>query len=272
MEDSSFAPTVQPTSELADLAVDSMVVTLVPDLNVRSEPRLSGKSRGTVPSGEVAFVVDGPVKLDGHPWYLLASDSPCADPDDPRFPCQFWMGWVAGASEGGSPWIRPEPEACPPGRLDVSLYLSSTGLRRLSCFGDASWTLRAYIAPSAGGRGGTSIFSTEPGWLDTWGSIAFPQPEQTKFDNSSELAMHVHPDLGCSFGGGTPGCPFEALAGQWVIIQGHLDDPAAATCRPIYNPLWVDSVEEPLPPLPDLAEVVLRCRATFVATDVQPAP
>jgi hypothetical protein len=127
------------------------------------------------------------------------------------------------------------------------------------------------MAPIGGDRGGTSIFSTEPQWLDAWGSLIFPQLEEREDDPSSALVMYAHPDLGCGFGGRSDGCAFEPFLGQWIEIQGHLDDPAAATCMPVYNPLWVDTLEEPIPPLPDVAETVLRCRSVFVATAVRAA-
>jgi hypothetical protein len=146
-----------------------------------------------------------------------------------------------------------------------------TALQRLSCFGDATWTLRAYMAPIGGDRGGTSIFSTEPAWLDAWGTVIFPQLEEREDDGSPDLFMYAHPDLGCAFGVRNAGCAFAPFVGQWIDIQGHLDDPAAATCIAVYNPLWVDTLEEPLPPLPDPPETVLRCRSLFVATDVQAA-
>jgi hypothetical protein len=40
---------------------------------------------------------------------------------------------------------------------------------------------------------------------------------------------------------------------------------------PVYNPLWVDTLEEPLPPLPDVAASALRCRSALVAIDVKVA-
>jgi len=246
-----------------------MVVTLVGDLTVRAEPNLDGKRLGKLPAGEIAFVAAGPVTADGHAWYQLASDSACREPNDARFHCNWWMGWVAGTAEDGSRWLKPNAEACRSGPLDVSTYLGMTALHRLSCFGDATWTLRAYMAPVGGDRGGTSIFSTEPGWLDAWGTVIFPQLEEREEDGSSDLFMYAHPDLGCGFGGRNAGCAFAPFLGQWIEIQGHLDDPAAATCMPVYNPLWVDALEEPLPTLPDLAATVLRCRSVFVATDVQ---
>ncbi len=249
----------------------SMVITRVSDLTVRSEPALDGERLGTLPVDEVAFVANGPVNADGHTWYQLASDTTCAEPDDTRFHCNWWMGWVAATGDDGRPWLTPSSEACPSGPLDVPTYLGMTALHRLSCFGDATWTLRAYMAPVGGDRGGTSLFSTEPAWLDAWGTVIFPQLEEREEDGASDLFMYAHPDLGCEWGGRNAGCAFAPFVGQWIEIQGHLDDPAAASCRPVYNPLWIDSLEEPRPPLPDVAETVLRCRSVFVATAVRAA-
>lgn len=259
------------TSSPAGIQPGSMVVTRVSDLTVRAEPALYGKRLGVLPVDEAAFVADGPVNADGHTWYQLASDSPCPEPDDTRFHCTWWMGWVAGAAEDGGRWLKPTAAACPSRSLDVTTYLSMTALHRLSCFGDAAWTLRGYMAPVGGDRGGTSIFSTEPAWLDAWGTVIFPQLEEREDDGGNELFMYAHPDLGCSFGGRNAACAFAPFVGQWIEIEGHLDDPAAATCMPIYNPQWLDSLEEPIPPLPDVAESVMRCRSLFVATAVRAA-
>lgn len=254
------------------LSRNTLVIAAVSDLSVRTEPTRQSERLGVIPAGEVAFVVDGPVLADGRDWYSLASDSTCPVASASAFHCQPWNGWVAADHEDGTPLLEPLTDACPTGPLDLAAFLDTTALMRLACFGDATWKLRAFIASSTDGRGGTSLFKTEPGWLDAWGSLVFPQTEPSQYDTSSALAMHAHPDLGCEFGGLNPGCAFAEFAGEWVIITGHHDDPAASTCAPTYNSMWTDSMDPPLPPLPDEASTILGCRSAFVATNVEAAP
>lgn len=270
---SSTTPTGSPGPPEA-LRIDTIAVTLVDDLSVRDGPSTSGARLGVLgPAGEAVFVVSGPVAADGHDWYQLASvwepsPSVCEPAPEPSLRCHDWFGWAAGKGASGEPWLAPRPDNCPAHPLDTSAYLSLAPQERLACFGDQPWTLRAYMAPEAGGRGGLSPYRIDPAWLDGWGAVIFPQPEESELDGSSALFMHVHPALGkCDFGGRNAECPFAALAGQWVEITGHLDDPAASSCVAILND-WAVGLD--IDPPPERDSAVVQCRSAFVATGVTP--
>jgi hypothetical protein len=270
---SSPTPTGSPAAP-EGLSIDTIAVTLVDDLSVRDEPSTSGVRLGVLgPAGEAVFVVSGPVATDGRDWYQLASvwepyQGGCEPAPEPSLRCHDWFGWAAGTGASGEPWLAPRPDSCPAPPLDTSAYLSLAPLERLACFGDQPWTLRAYMAPESGCRCGLSPYRIEPAWLGGWeGAVIFPQPEESQMDGSSALLMHVHPALGdCDFGGHNAECPFAALAGQWVEIIGHLDDPAASTCVAVINDWAVD--QEGIAPPPDRDASVVDCRSVFVATGV----
>ena len=59
-----------------------------------------------------------------------------------------------------------------------------------------------------------------------------------------------------------PGSRVAAVEG-WVLVTGHVNDPAAATCHYVYPPDWTDS------PQPD-AQAVSQCNASFVITGITP--
>jgi hypothetical protein len=104
-----------------------------------------------------------------------------------------------------------------------------------------------------------------PAWLDDC-FAAFLQGTATEIENQGpELIAYTHPDAGsCYFGGREPeSCPFAPYFGQWVEVQGHVDDPAAGEC------------EEHPPPgsafIFDPDYLVYLCRAHFVVTAIEPA-
>jgi len=241
-------------------------VTLVNDLTVREEPSTSGNPVGVLgPAGEAVFVVSGPVTADGHDWYQLALvgelDGTCAVVREPSARCRALFGWAAGTSPGGETWLAPRPDNCTPPPLDTATYVSLASLERLACYGDATWTLRAYMAPPTGVYCGIGPFHDDPIWLDNCAFVML-QAEEKAFD--SGFAVHVHTDVGaCSFRGMNPECPFAELVRQWIEVRGHLDDPAALSCVP---PVAGSDDPGVIPPDPD--SVILDCRAQFVATSV----
>jgi hypothetical protein len=286
------SPTPEPpAAETVVLEPVSFALNTVDRLSLRAEPGLDGERLGSLSADSVSVVLDGPLSADGYTWYQLSGlgmpyGTGCAGPlptdpweqaplSAPTLGCPVWLGWVAAASLDGDPWLVPvsrEAVGCPSSPVGTETYRSLTKVERLGCFGDATWTLRAFIAPIAEGRGCTPMYAvSDPPWLHAC-AIAWPQPEEDEYDGSSELVMHVHPDIGrCDFGGTNAECPFAALKGQWVEIRGHLDDPASRGCVATYTGVGApdDSVAREPPPAPDPDSQVLECRTGFVATDVR---
>ena len=108
---------------------------------------------------------------------------------------------------------------------------------------------------SAWGIGGTNS-GIVPAWLGEWSTdpVLWMKPRQAdgcmSTDGCHWIFLHVRPDSGLKLG------PPE----RWVALTGHLDDPAAATCR------W-SGIGEPISP----DRGVATCRARFVVTALNDA-
>ena len=264
----SSGPTPSSSSP-AGLHIDGMAQVLVNNLNLRVQPSTAAKSLGKLPLGELAYIVDGPVEADGYQWYQLASVlepyvPPCGEPLlTPSLACSTWFGWAAAVTPQSEQWVGPLVPECPAER-DVDAFLSLQRATRLACAGDDEWTLFVYIAQE-GGRGCYPVWVTDPSWLGGC-NLFFPQPVERELDEDTRLQTFLHPDLGCGGETPLPTCPLIGLTGSWVEITGHLDDPAASTCKAKLAEVF----DGPIPPTPDPDQVVFDCRLAFVATGVRP--
>lgn len=266
----SSEPTPSP-SGLAGLHVDGLAEVVVNDLNLRVQPSTTSESLGKLSSGEPAYIVDGPVEADGYQWYQLASVlepyvPPCGDPEPaPSLACSSWFGWAAAGTPDGEPWLAPRNPACPTERTTDS-YLLLMPAERLACAGDDEWQLSVYLAEE-GGRGCLPIWITEPRWLFAQCTLLFPQPVERELDEDARIQPFVHPAFGtCIYSLYESGCPFAPFKGSWVVMTGHLDDPAASTCTTkLSEELPIDF--DPPPP-PDPEQVVFACRLALVVTGV----
>jgi hypothetical protein len=171
---------------------------------------------------------------------------------------------------GGSPLV-----SCLGPRPDLAAILAVDPGQRLTCFGRADVTfLAAVAAPTVD----CVPVQVEPAWL--WcppaAFLAVPgvaglRPKTDPLTWASRSALTA--DMFLLAAAGAPMlevhvAPSSALdqtqlvPGAIVLVSGHFDDPAAATCRVVaVQPGW----RSPTP-----AEVVLACREAFVATSVGP--
>jgi hypothetical protein len=88
--------TLQPTS---------WTITIVDNLRVRSEPRISDDStkyEPLLPKGTTFEIVRGPVEASGYSWYLVKL-APGVLRDG------ITQGWLADADRDGTPWIKNIP-------------------------------------------------------------------------------------------------------------------------------------------------------------------
>ena len=260
----SAGASAQPPRQVTE---DVLVRTVVEALSVRTDPSTAADRLGTLPEDATAFVLAGPVEADGHPWYQLAyPGNPLADgcvAETRPFHCAPWVGWAAGAAPEGDVWIEPIDPDCPAER-DTTAYISMDALTRLACAGDAEWTLVAYVAPLAAGRGCFPVWVVDPFWMDSACALTFPQPVESETDMDTSIQAFIPPELGECVPGQCP--PFDELKGSWVEIIGHLDDPVAETCTTV---LTESTDPAPFPP-PDPDLTVFMCRLNFVVTQVTP--
>ncbi len=172
-----------------------------------------------------------------------------------------------------SPTAVPSPSAtaatgvagCPTPPVDLATArdLVRAG-KAVTCFGPRALTFRAYV-PTTEGLGGASAWKMTPAWLaDDWmGVILQPEP-LTEQDQDAWLIARVPPSLGrCGITDeGAPACPFGPHLDGYVVVTGHFDDPAAATCK---STAWESGQD----PGPSKAKMVARCRARFVVTRIE---
>ena len=163
----------------------------------------------------------------------------------------------------GSP---PAPRACPTLPTDAAMLSAflSDGLASpdaaaaLACFGRREITLDAYV-PRDIAIDALGFPEVEPAWLSPYG---LPQAVVQASRTSTGFGVRVPSRLqGCAGAPPVsyPGCPFAALAGRYVRLSGHFNDPAARTCH---------FVSPPPGGRPSPAELVTICRGEFVVDAV----
>lgn len=235
--------TATATSTLAPmLMADDIAEVVTNDLVVRSLPEISDRStideiRLNQEEGVLLFVLDGPVTADGFDWYRVAPFySAVMDILPSPLP---GIGWVAAGRQGDD-WIAPWTQAC----REPTVYdlLFTVPLKRLACFGDRELTFEGQLGECTYVVPGT----TSPSWLTTEFCTLYAD---IPTDIAGPLHFHLDPDFFHS-------TPPPGL----VRVTGIFDHPAAQTCE--HHPL---AGEEARPP----EDVVLGCRAAFVATSVE---
>ena len=130
---SAVAVSPRPTNEATPqasartLAADSVAVTEVGALRVRSKPRVaedSYKHEPLLPLGTPLYILDGPVSASGYTWYEV----------DPLGSRTLPPGWVAAASRTGETWLAPGDFDCPPVPTDFRTLAALPSAVGLACF------------------------------------------------------------------------------------------------------------------------------------------
>jgi hypothetical protein len=227
------------------LVVDAIVAADAEGLPIMESASAHGLRVGSLPAGQPAFVVAGPVAADDLTWYLLSGlglppNSGCEEPSTPA-DCPGWIGWVPATDGAAS--LRPSELACPD-QAEYEPFARQAPLARLFC-------ARGQRIEVTGWWLGTSHYHTcidsPPGvdWLfcaPALGGLMAPSPNDAW---SAWVGTAIDPASGVS----PPG------AGRWVTVTGHVDDPAAAACHVV-------------PGAPDAVlaawSQVLQCRSTLV--------
>jgi len=179
------------------------------------------------------------------------------------------------------PAVAPEPVrsplgGCPSPRPDLALILALHHGERLACFGRSAVTFQATAVAT---EVDCVPIQVDPAWL--WcPPAAFLAPPGTAgswpgLDAVAWTHRSAPPDdtLMIAFIGGptldvyaAPGSGVDQakfVRGAIMIVTGHFDDPAAASCRVVAAQL------EPDLRAPTAAEIVLWCREAFVVTSVR---
>jgi len=240
--------------------IDGLAKSTVDGLTVRAKPSTAGAQLGTIDTGQMGFVVAGPISADGYAWYQLAGpglppNAGCEPPERTTpFGCPVWLGWVASGQAGGQAWLEATTLPCASSPMNVAALVSDsapagsrTPLERLACYGSTPIRIRGWFTkiPENAGLGGTCGPPSAVSWLVCMGldyntlgtseSAVFGSGIQVAIDPASGVTMPAR--------------------GQWLEVVGHLDDPAARNCEDFGG---------------GEVNAVLSCRGEFVAESVSP--
>lgn len=221
---------------------DTIAITLVDGLRVRSLPEVSARSKKYEPLVENdrhLFVLSGPVARSGYEWYEVAPI------DAPGF--ERRTGWVAAASRDSVPWIAPGSATCP---AMPSTFAQLDGLTfggRLACFPNQPLTVEARLVPcycdiDAG------VFS--PAWFGFGNGqpllLVAPTTTRAPDDVEDWNVLHLDP-------AGVYSLPLPI--GEAVTVTGVFDHPAARACT-------FKGLEESVHP-------TNQCRFAFAVTRIE---
>ena len=264
-ESASPTPTLSPSPAASAIRIDGLAKSTVDRLAVRATAGTSGTQLGTIDTGQLGFVVAGPVSADGYAWYQLAAlglppNAGCEPPvRTTPFTCPDWVGWVAGAQRGGQTWLEATTLPCASSPMNVEALISDsapgprTPLERLACYGSTPIRVRGWFPqiPEGAGLGGTcGAVLTNPtvAWLlcPALSYNGLVTSESALFGSGIEVV--IDPASGVTM----------PPRGEWLEVVGHFDDPAARDCTPLGG-----GDQDPV-------MVVLTCRSELVAESVNP--
>ena len=238
------------------LPPEAWAIVAVDELRVRSEPRLASPPVDALGAGDRIYIGVGPFAVDGQWWYSVNYGSDFLTARRAGWPR---TGFVA-AGEAESPYLEVAPVACDDPAPDLESILALTPYERATCLGGRELTLEGHLMPPELGPEGTCMFMGEiPAWEPRWLTLGCGALQlsaaSAPFD---QLALHAVPDIARSM---------VAVGEGRVRVDGHFNDPASSECQDRSRPpvLWGVFY----PPVDDDA-LVLRCRASFVTTHVEP--
>jgi hypothetical protein len=206
------------------LEVDDLAETTVPGLRLREAPGTGAASLGTLAAGAVSIVVDGPMRANGHEWYLLSGlglpyASGCATGPGSMDPwtCPVWLGWVAAASIDGDPWLhRTEPRCADPAG-PLSDFTFQQRYAYIVCYGNEPVSLRGWLVVHVGApvEDPCPEVPQDVRWLGCAGMFELVDSPDS---SGPGLVMTLGPEAGL---------PDDAVQ---IEVTGHYDDPSARDC------------------------------------------
>jgi hypothetical protein len=260
----STTPIASPSPAASAIVIDGLAKSTVDGLRVRATPGTAGTPLGTIDTGQMGFVVAGPVSADGFAWYQLAAlglppNAGCEPPvQTTPFSCPDWVGWVAAGQPGSQPWLAPTELPCAASPMNVEALVNApaplgprTALERLACYGSTSIRVRGWWPqiPDGAGLGGACgrVVAPNPAWLvcQNINYNGLSISEAAGFEGVG-VKISIDPATGVTM----------PPRGKWVEVVGHLDDTAARDCAPVAS-----GDQDPV-------KVVLTCRSELVAESV----
>lgn len=228
-----------PNLGIAEVALDTL--PLRPTASESAEPV------GLLGRGARLFVIGAPEEDGDQRWYRVAvsagpyTSDACPDPAT----CMA-IGWVGGPATGEDEWLTDVTVLCPISPMTIEELGALPPLERLHCYGNGEITGTGSIDHGCCTPGGPIVY--EPEWL------AAPWSPQGAFFAGTGILFRTPPDAALDV----------PERGALISFTGHLEDPAAPTCRASANPDETQPVELPPP-----ARTVLQCRTELVVTDYE---
>jgi hypothetical protein len=231
-----------------------MVRAVVPGIALRIAPGLSAERLGTLPDSSRSFVVGGPIEADGYEWIQLAGPglppaSGCATSPGPEFTCPTWFGWAATGTKEGDAWFVLDPTDCPDSNSDARAFMMLGDVEALHCYGDEEIEFVGWIpGPTALREPPTCEVANDvrAAWLFCSGGYALSVQANDTEVVSIEIFVDPKSDVQLAYPGNYP------------IVVGHVDHPAARGCDAAIPAGWPVTA----------AQVVLECRTRFVLTNL----
>jgi hypothetical protein len=209
----SASPLLTPTA--GSVTVNTVAVTLVDGLRVRSKPSVSDDSikfQRLLPLGTRLYVLDGPVSASGYSWFEVASLASRADP----------RGWVAGADRDGEPWLGASEIVCPPLPGDLRSLAGLPSGVGLACFPRMPITVTARLISCYCDMDG-SWYTPRWFFLGSGGPMLLVEPAVTRPPDDPGEWFHLDLDPAGQY-------PDVVPIGTVVQVTGIFDHPAAASC------------------------------------------
>jgi hypothetical protein len=253
--------TAAPSQPTTTIGPGDVVATLVPDVRVRSKPRVtddSFKYDPLLPSGTKLYVLDGPVAGSGYDWFWVA---PLASNELP-------LGWVAAAGRDGEAWLGASDFDCPKVPGDLRSVLALPRAVGPACFPRVPITFKARLFDcNCDATPGSDWIS--PSWLFSFGGPLMVDASAVRPSSAADDSSYSRRDLLLDPAGQAPDpLPVGRYVegDEWTIppvveVTGMFDHPAAATCTwESHDPVAAEQL--PLDP------PVSLCRLEFAVTKI----
>jgi hypothetical protein len=186
----------------------------------------------SIEPGALAVIVSGPEVYDGRDFYVADSGTE--------------IGWVGAEAKGRPLLAHAEPTCLPPADATDLVYVSALERRRCA---NGEVTLGPVQAGRVEADPSSEVVEGEPAWLAA-------EPRWALFGDGVE---GLDPGLPVALAPALETLPTEG----WILVHGHFDDPAAATCRIVQPEAWG------LAPLAPEVQT-RRCQERFVVTSTEP--
>ena len=236
---------VLPNRAIAELGVDS--------LNVRQSGSPTAPVLGQLSVGARVFVIGAPQVVEDMFWYRVGVvDGTYTGAECSFHPCVTEIGHVA-TPVNEDPWLVESEVVCPPSPMSAADLAAFHPLEQLHCYGDQEIVITGLLDRPCCSYFGPIQF--DPPWL------ARPDGPAYFAVAGDALPLWFRMD---------PAAGLEVPArGDVVRATAHFDHDAAASCRASPDPDIGAEGFNPETDLPDVAGLVLDCRARFVVTDYE---